>query len=182
MNTTDPENATSEPAAAKPEFPQLKIRRIRVREGKLDFELEIPLRILSVSERTARHVLRVLPNLAHHLCINEKGETFGDEIVGTELGHLFEHILIELQGQAYGDAARGAFKGHTSWVDEIANTRPQGIALMRTTVTFLNDFVALQAATDACSIVNWAVRPSSQSSGETPDIPAMLDSLRRMMQ
>lgn len=167
--------------ASKTALPQMKIRRIRVREGKLDFELEIPLRILSVSERTARHVLSVLPNLARHLCINEKGQTFGDEIVGTELGHLFEHSVIELQGQAYGSAARSVFKGHTSWADEIANTRPQGIALMRTTVTFLDDLVALQAVKDACAIVNWAVRPAAQSSAEAPDVPAMIENLRRMM-
>lgn len=162
-------------------IPPLKVRRICVREDRLDLDLEISLRQLYVSERTARHVLSKLPNLARHLCINEKGQTFGDEIVGTELAHLFEHMVIELQGQAYGAAARGVFKGHTSWLDEIANTRPQGIALMRTTVTFLNDLVALQAVNDSCAIINWAVLPSAQSSADAPDVPAMLEQLRRMM-
>lgn len=158
----------------------LRVRRIRVREGKLDLELAISLDFLHVDERTARRVLSVLPNLARHICINERGETFGDEIVGTELAHLLEHVVVELQGQAHGAKALGVFQGHTSWADELARTRSQGVALMRTTVTFSNDLVALQAVKDACAIVDWAVSPSGDST-EAPDVPAMVAALRRMM-
>lgn len=162
------------------ERPQFRVRRVLVREGKLDLESETPLDILHVSEPAARRALSILPNLARHVCVNEKGDTFGDEIVGTELAHLFEHVVIELEGQAHGPAAGTRFQGHTSWADELANTRPQGIALMRTTVTFENDLVALQAAKDACAIIDWAASTSAPDTAH-PDIPHMVAHLRRIM-
>lgn len=112
-------------------------------------------------------------------------ERFGGEIVGTELAHLFEHVVIELEAQAgaagaagaaraagaagagsTGDAGAGAqgaagaaggeLIGHTSWAEELADTRGRGVAVMRTTVTFTDDLVALAAARDAAALVNGA--------------------------
>lgn len=159
----------------------LKLRRIRVRPGKLDLEMEVPLELLHVSGPAAGRVLALLPNLARHVCINEKGASFGDEIVGTELAHLLEHVVVELEGQAHAAAGDGpVFLGHTSWLEELDRTRAHGYALMRTTVTFLNDFVALQAVKDACDIVGWACGvPGSPDS--RPDVPAMVEGLRHMM-
>lgn len=131
------------------ESSKLKIERIRVRRGAIDFRVSIALDALYVSENQAVRILELHPNLRNHVCVNGKGGTFGDEIVGTELAHLFEHLIIELQAQAGCSNATG----HTSWLDELAETAPRGYALMRTTVTFENDFVALQAAKDACAII-----------------------------
>lgn len=133
----------------------LKIERIRVRRGAIDFRVFIVIDALYVSEEQAHRVLELFPNLRNHICINGKGETFGEEIVGTELAHLFEHLIIELQGRESSVKAR--FTGHTSWLDELAHTAPQGYALMRTTVTFADDFVALKAAQDAIDIIEQTI-------------------------
>ena len=149
-----------------------KIERIRVRRGTLDLQVSCALDALHVTHEQADRVLELLPNLQNHVCVNGAGETLGDELVGTELPHVLEHLIIELQGQACG--AAGRFTGHTSWLDELANTAPQNYALMRTTVTFTNDFVALQAVKDACTIIEWMIAPDEYS---VPDITAILEGL-----
>lgn len=150
----------------------MRIERIRVRRGYLDLRVSCPLDNLHVSQEQAERILELLPNLSNHVCVNGAGETLGDELVGTELPHLLEHIVIELQGKATG--ASGNFTGHTSWLDELANTAPSGYALMRTTVAFENDFVALQAVQCACELIDWMIDPTASS---TPDVDAMLASL-----
>ena len=136
---------------------RMEIRHIRVRRGALDLELAVALDVLHVSEEQADCVLSLLPNLSRHVCVNEHGDWFGDEIVGTELPHLLEHIIIELEGQACGNAGKPA--GHSSWLEELGQTAPEGYALMRTTVTFSNDFVALQALKEALAIIDWVIDP-----------------------
>lgn len=156
-------------ARARSSSSALRIRRVRVRRGKLDLEVVCALEALHVDERTAARVLRELPNLSRHVCVNGRGETFGEEIVGTELPHLLEHVIIELQGQdaamrAQRDAERARaaaphlkLQGHTSWAAELAETAPHGYALMRVTVTFQDDLVALRAAKDACALLKATV-------------------------
>ena len=97
--------------------------------------------------------------------------------MGTELAHLLEHVVIELQAQA--SEAPGKLIGHTSWLRELAETAPHGYALMRTTVTFSNDFVALQSVKDACAIIEWAIEPSVD---EAPDIDKIVAELRAIEQ
>lgn len=162
-------------------MPAIQIRHIRVREGRLDLEVAIALSQLHVSEACARRICALLPNLPHHLCVNKsaEGSHFGDEVVGTELAHLLEHVIIELQGQAYrGANPMPQFIGHTSWAEELAVTRAQGIALMRTTVTFADDLVALQAVKEAVTLVEWAV---GDGPGEMPDVAAAVSRLRAIM-
>ncbi len=150
----------------------LKIEHIRVRRGCLDLQISCSLENLHVTHDQAVRVLGLLPNLQNHVCVNGAGETLGDELIGTELPHLLEHVIIELQGKACGASAR--FTGHTSWLDELANTAPGGYALMRTTVGFSNDFVALRAARDACVIIEWMIDPESY---DVPDIDSIVNKL-----
>lgn len=153
----------------------IEIRRIRVREGALDLEVAIPVSVLHVTQDQADRILGLLPNLARHVCVNGAGDgSFGDELVGTELAHLLEHLIIELQGKA---ARGGEFTGHTSWLEELETTVPQGYALMRTTVTFANDFVALGAMNCALEIIDWA---SGFDEADAPDIEGMIAFLAAM--
>ena len=162
-------------------MPAIQTRHIRVREGRLDLEVAIALSQLHVSEACARRICALLPNLPHHLCVNKsaEGPYFGDEVVGTELAHLLEHVIIELQGQAYcGANPMPQFIGHTSWLDELSATRAHGIALMRTTVTFADDLVALQAVKEAAALVEWAVR---EDGVVAPDVQACVSRIRAIM-
>lgn len=162
-------------------MPAIRIGHIRVRYGRLDIEASVALQYLHVSAACAERICALLPNLRNHLCVNRtaEGPRFADEIVGTELAHLLEHVIIELQGQAYwGVRPAPRFIGHTSWAEELAVTRAQGIALMRTTVTFADDLVALQAVKEAVTLVEWAV---GDDPGEMPDVAAAVSRLRAIM-
>ena len=165
--------------------PGFRITRLHVRRGRLDILTSTPLALLHVGEDVAARMLQLLPNLRNHVCVHTRagGGTFGSELVGTELAHLFEHVVIELQAQAHGAAAAAGTPpqapqliGHTSWAEELAVTGPQGHALMRTTVTFADDLVALQAAKDAAELLNWACTP--QASAHAPDVAALVERLR----
>lgn len=145
-----------------------------MRKGALDLEVSCDIDALRVTPEQAARVLGLLPNLEHHICVNDSnGDRFGDELVGTELPHLLEHVIIELQGAAQDDNDL-ALTGHTSWLDELAVTEPEGFALMRTSVTFADDFVALGAMNAALEIIGWVCDPDALS---MPDIGAILRSL-----
>lgn len=155
----------------------LEIKRIRVRAGALDLEVAASLDTLYVDDATAHRILDVLPNLAHHVCVNATDNaTFGDELVGTELPHLLEHVIIELMGRAarMQGAFAPTFTGHTSWLEELDATAPAGYALMRVTVTFANDFVALAAMNSALAIIAWACDPTTSP---RPDVEAAIAQL-----
>ena len=155
----------------------LQVEHIQVHDGKLDIELAVSLPALHVEPAVAGRVLSLLPNLVRHVCVNGRGDgRFGSELVGTELPHLLEHVVIELQAQACGAAG---LMGHTSWAEELARTREQGIARMRTVVSFANDLVALAALKEGCALVEWALSPAS---AETPDIPQAVARLQSMME
>lgn len=158
----------------------LAIRHIQVKRGALVLEVEAPLSTMRVPADAARRMLELLPNLAHHVCVNDNGDTFGDEIAGTEAAHLLEHTIIELQGKAYASwgANRPLFTGRTSWKRSLAEARSAGESLMLTTVTFVNDFVALQAAEFACGIIEWAYDPDTHTA---PDIAALVDCLAQLV-
>ena len=151
---------------------RLSIERIRVRHGKLDLHVTVDIDALYVNQEQAQRMLAILPNLRNHVCVNGAGETFGDELLGTEQTHLLEHVVIELQGKALASNAR--LMGHTSWLAELAETRHRGYALMRVSVAFTNDFVALQAAKDALDIVEWSIDPQTC---DEPDIHTIIKRL-----
>lgn len=97
-----------------------------------------------VSASQAREALALLPNLARHVCINEHGETFGDDIVGTQPAHLLEHVAIELMAQRHQSGA--GLMGHTSYADE------RGLMLVK--LTYRDDLVALECVKEAVELVN----------------------------
>ena len=95
-------------------------------------------------------------------------------------GFIGSHTIIELQGKAYASwgANRPLFTGRTSWKRSLAEARSAGESLMLTTVMFVNDFVALQAAEFACGIIEWAYDPDTHTA---PDIAALVDRLAQLV-
>ena len=149
--------------------PVLSIVHITVRAGKLDFELSCDAERLHVDAGTAARVLEALPNLARHVCVNRRGERFGDEVEGTEAAHLFEHVAIELLGQAFPEqAAHSAFRGYTTYADAAPGGLEAGAVAMRTTISCADDLSAMCAAREALHVVNWAFGTSGRASGHGP--------------
>lgn len=97
-----------------------------------------------ISASQARGALALLPNLARHVCVNEHGETFGDDIVGTQPAHLLEHVVIELMAQSHQSGE--GLMGHTSYADE------RGLMLVK--LTYRDDLVALKCVKEAVELVN----------------------------
>ncbi len=97
-----------------------------------------------VSAAQAQEALRRLPNLARHVCVNENGQTFGDDIAGTQPAHLLEHVAIELMAREHGSGS--GLMGHTSYADD------KGVMLVK--LTFRDDIVALRCIKRACDFVN----------------------------
>lgn len=154
----------------------IAIERTHVRKGIVDLDVCADVHALRVTSDQARRILELLPNLAHHVCVNGAGnDSFGDEVIGTELPHLLEHVVIELQGKVSGDDA--TLTGHTSWLDELGQTGPEGYALMRTSVTFKNDFVALHAIDEAVRIIDWMVRPEEHVRPDIDEVVFRLEAL-----
>lgn len=58
-----------------------------------------------------------LPSIFHSKCFNQKNLPFSQEVLNTELGHLFEHILLEyltLLTREYHNK-NTSYSGTTSW-------------------------------------------------------------------
>lgn len=143
----------------------IHIRHITVeRSGTLYLEVAVALDALYVTPQMASYMLAQLPNLARHVCVNDSGPSFGDDIEGTWTAHLLEHVIIELMAQT--EVAAGSLRageglaGHTSWLEPLEDTRAQGVALMQVAVRFHDDFIALQACKDAVVLVTQAIAAS----------------------
>ena len=65
----------------------------------------------------------------------------------------------------------------TRRLEELSVTAPRGYALMRTTVSFANDFVALGAMNCALEIIDWSLDLDSR---EAPDVDGMIALLAAM--
>lgn len=80
-----------------------------------------------ITAAKAAAVLDRFPNLVHHVCVNDKGGAFGDDIIGTEPAHLMEHLAIELAAQEV-NSGKGLM-GHTSFTDEpgVMTTKIAGV-------------------------------------------------------
>lgn len=123
---------------------QLSIQHITVEASGITVETRISPAGARVGAAQAQQALRRLSNLARHVCVNEHGDTFGDEIEGTEPAHLFEHVAIELMAQTCGSGE--GLMGHTSYTDERG--------LMLTKLTYKDDLQALACIKRACAFVN----------------------------
>lgn len=123
---------------------RLAIEHIRVERGGVYAELRCRPARARVSADQARAALELLPNLARHVCVNEKGDSFGDDIVGTEPAHLVEHVAIELMAHRHGGGE--GLMGHSS------HTGEPGLMLVK--LSYRDDLVALECLSRAVELVN----------------------------
>ncbi len=133
----------------------LSICRIDVHEDRMVCEVQISPGASRMSNpRMAAWLLRRLPTLRQHACVNDKGTTFSAVMDETSLPHVLEHVAIDLQVRAddspEGGARCAAYVGVTEWVDERA-----GVA--RVSISYTDDLVALRALRDGAALVNEAL-------------------------
>lgn len=123
---------------------ELGVEHIAVAKDGMTLEVRVSPWNARVSADQAACALQRLPNLARHVCVNEHGETFGDDVAGTEPAHLLEHVAIELMAREHGSGE--GLMGHTSYTDE------RGLMLVK--LTYKDDIVALGCVKKAVAFVN----------------------------
>jgi hypothetical protein len=135
-----------------------------VRDGRLNASITVNPSMRRIDESVASKVLALFPALGDQTCLGGKGERFGDEIVGTETGHLLEHLTIEFmlrERDLCSHVTPLILAGHT--------TQRNGQA--HVTVSFENDLVAMGAMKAAARIICWAFNPDN---AQRPDIEAFI--------
>ena len=148
----------------------IRVERLEVRRGHLVCQVAFGNAPRVTSPQLMSRVLAVVPTLAQHACVNERGTVFAAVMDCTPLPHLLEHLVVDLQVRAEsgqwltlpGVAAEapphvsGATSDHpivgtSEWLDEAA-----GIA--RIDVSFADDLVALRAMRDSVAFLNELLR------------------------
>lgn len=148
----------------------VRVERIEVRRGHLVCRVAFSAAPRTTSPQLMSRVLAVVPTLAQHACVNERGTTFAAVMDCTPLSHLLEHLVVDLQvraesgrwGTLPGAAAEAPpsmanatcerpIVGTSEWLDETA-----GIA--RIDVSFADDLVALRAMRDSVAFLNELLR------------------------
>ena len=115
-----------------------------VLEAVLVFDRGEPLRTSEVPG-LARAVLDALPGLKGHVCRNDDGLGFSEELEDTELAHLIEHSTLEVMAMA---GSPDTLRGSTSW-----DFAADGPGVFRVTVAWDDDLVALGALSCASALV-----------------------------
>lgn len=67
--------------------------------------------------KTKQVLEKLLPTIYNHKCLNGEKLPFSEEIVETEIGHLFEHIIMEYlhQLKSHNGCKSNKVKGETIW-------------------------------------------------------------------
>lgn len=115
----------------------------------------------------ADRALELLPELETHLCHNDTGRSFAEEIADTEVPHLFEHVVMELMARA---GSPRSLKGETSW-----DFRRDGKGVFRVSVEYDDDFVCLGAIKLANRVMGYLL-----DDGQVPDVAAETGRLREL--
>lgn len=148
----------------------IRVERMEVRRGHLVCRVAFGAAPRVTSSQLMSCVLAVVPTLAQHACINERGTTFAAVMDCTPLPHLLEHLVVDLQvraesGQWFtlpgaaaetppsmaGVTCERPIVGTSEWLDEAA-----GVA--RIDVSFADDLVALRAMRDSVALLNELLR------------------------
>ncbi|OUO91130.1 hypothetical protein B5F40_04760 [Gordonibacter sp. An230] len=144
-----PDQARS--SVGSPVRPALAIERLTVRTGRLVCHVALaPDAPRLTSPALAARVCAAFPNLPHHACVNNVGDTFAAVMDCTPLPHLLEHLVVDLQAQAASPSSDDVFVGVTEWTDEEAGRA-------RVEVSFTDDLIALRAFRDAVDFLNAVV-------------------------
>ena len=140
---------TQVPTSAPQQAP-IQVHTITVRTGRLVCDIEIhDVKYRYTTPRLSAFANGQYPDLPHHACVNDLGNTFGYVMEKTSVAHLLEHVTIseQVRNQTSGSAT---FVGTTEWIDEMAG-------LARIEVGFKDDLVALRAFNEATRFLNMAV-------------------------
>ncbi|WP_294415173.1 hypothetical protein [uncultured Senegalimassilia sp.] len=148
----------------------IRVERMEVRRGHLVCRVAFGAAPRTTSPQLMSRVLDVVPTLAQHACVNERGTTFAAVMDCTPLPHLLEHLVVDLQVRAEsgrwgtlpgampgappsvtGSTRERPIVGTSEWLDEAA-----GIA--RIDVSFADDLVALRAMRDSVAFLNKLLR------------------------
>ena len=78
----------------------IRVKRMEVRRGHLVYRVAFGAAPRVTSPRLMSRVLAVVPTLAQHACVNERGATFAAVMDCTPLPHLLEHLVVDLQVRA----------------------------------------------------------------------------------
>lgn len=143
----DPAPAAQTPAG---KGDPIQVQSITVRTGRIAFDVQIvDERFRYTTPRLAAFASGQYPDLPHHACVNDVGDTFASVMERTSVAHLLEHLVIseQVRGKAAGTAT---FVGTTEWLNE-------GAGLARIEVGFKDDLVALRAFNEATRFLNMAV-------------------------
>lgn len=129
----------------------------------------------------AARLRQEFPLVAHHACVNDAGDSFGDVMECTPLPHVLEHLVIDLQTRAHaqereGERACGVPPDAAPDTPCPAAPAPaappppddfafvgttewldEARGLARVEVNFTDDLVALRAFRDAARFLNAAV-------------------------
>ena len=143
---------TASDAAALPntQIDPIQPKAITVHTGRIAFDVEIPdARFRYTTPRLSAFVNGQYPDLPHHACVNDVGETFGYVMERTSVAHLLEHLIISEQVSSH-NASSDTFVGTTEWTDEAAGRA-------RIEVAFRDDLIALRAFNEATRFLNIAV-------------------------
>lgn len=104
--------------------------------------------------KTRSMLKKFLPTILDSTCFNEGNKPFSEEVLRTEIGHLFEHILLEYlcQAKLSDGHEEASFSGITDWN---WNTDPQGtfwitISLEKNDFTYIEEaMIQAEALTQA---------------------------------
>ena len=128
----------------------IEVRAYTVKTGRIVCDLAIANeRFRYTSPKLAAFAAGQYPDLPHHACVNEVGQTFSAVMEATSTPHLLEHLVISLQTRSASDGNAG-FVGSTEWTDETAGEA-------RVEVSFHDDLEALRAFGEATRFLNIAV-------------------------
>jgi hypothetical protein len=128
--------------------PLVTLLRLDVRRDRVAATVQVDPRRPDSTPYLARALVRTLPDLPHHACVNSEGDLFAAVMDHTALPHVLEHVVIDLQTRAWAaiDPDR-VFTGLTRWVD-----RAQGLATVE--VSYADDITAIRAFRDAAALLN----------------------------
>jgi hypothetical protein len=111
-------------------------------------------RVLSSSFPATYEVLeQSLPSIFACKCFNDAGRPFKEEVMDTEIAHLFEHIVLEYlcKNKLAAGADNASFRGETSWNWHID---PRGTFYIWINAGFADTFSFNQACQEAIMLFN----------------------------
>lgn len=111
------------------------------------------------SDDLNQRALGLLPGLVLHECDNRAGRSFAEELVDTEVPHLFEHVVMELMAKA---GSPRTLRGETRW-----DFRRDGRGVFRVSVEYDDDLVCLGAIKAADRVMDYLL-----DGGVCPDLDA----------